>query len=105
MMTIEEKIRRCWNCGLRLKEAYKRLNERHGFTDKAMLVKEWRLMKKNFGSGCVPIWYFTSDKKPVRKVSQKELDAVIDGSGTTYGQWKGITGPGKQLREAIAACR
>ena len=42
-------------------------------------------------------------QRPPRVPTQQELDAPISNiaGGRTYGEWAGITGPGKQLRELL----
>jgi hypothetical protein len=42
-------------------------------------------------------------QRPPRVPTQQELDTPVGGlyGGRTYGEWAGITGPGKQLREML----
>lgn len=96
------KIRKCWQAGDTLSKAYKYLNKRFGFTDKQLLIKEWRIMKKRFGCASLPMWYLCGLKQEPRpkEMSSKELSSYV-GSGLTYGQWKGITGAGAKIKSML----
>ena len=122
-------IRKCWQNGLTLSQAAKRLRERHGtennpkpkeqwrqrewfiFESPAKLIREWREMRKLFGCASLPWTYLHGLTATVRSrafegPSAQELNAPtgsILAGGRTYGEWKGITGPGKQLRDILRA--
>jgi hypothetical protein len=79
-----------------------------GFTDTRLLITEWRKMKKLFGCRSAPAWYVNGWKKPSENpvYAEAELSQFVGppglyGSGT-YGDWAGITGPGKWLRDILA---
>ena len=109
---MQEKIsiRRCWQAGLTLSQASKRLKSR-GFHDTALLIKEWRIMKKVFGCASANVSYVNGYGPPVppkpfgteRKYSEAELNQLVTAPmyGSTYGNWLGITGPGALLRKII----
>jgi len=115
-------IRRCWQSGLTLSQAYKRLTARYGpnsnskstaswdqknwfvFENNKKLIAEWRKMKRLFGCGSLPHSYLLGHRpRPPRVPTQQELDTHVGpmAGGRTYGEWAGITGPGKQLRELL----
>jgi hypothetical protein len=99
------RIRLCWQNGLTLSQAAKRLKNRWGFENIPMLIKEWREMKRRFGCCSLPLGYLNGWNKPRRSPEQDaeilNQAVTIPMFGTTYGNWKGITGPGKQLREML----
>jgi len=100
------RIRRCWNAGDTLSEASKRMRKL-GFTDTRLLITEWRKMKKLFRCRSAPAWYVNGWREPSKApvYAEAKLSALVGppglyGSGT-YGDWAGITGPGKRLREIL----
>ena len=101
MSKLDKEIDRWWNAGLTLSETHKRMNERGFEHDVQELIRGWRARKKEFGCACVV------RHKP-RPISDAEASQLVGprmyGDGT-YGDWKGITGPGKQLRDLLAAER
>ena len=98
-------IRLCWQNGLTLSQSSKRLKARYGIEDNTKLIAEWRKMKRCFGCGSLPSLYLLLGHRPraPRPPSQLELDTPVGDmpGGRTYGEWKGLTGPGKQLRELL----
>jgi hypothetical protein len=94
-------IRRCWQNGLTLSQAWERMSSRYKFTDKQKLVSEWKKMKKIFGCASLSFSYLqgTYGQKATSPTAQ-ELNRNTGMFGS-YGDWKGITGPGKQLRESL----
>ena len=98
-------IRKGWQNGLTLSQTYQRMNKRMGFDNKPKIIAEWRKMKKLFGCASLPHSYLGGyrPRRP-QPPTQRELDAPISNiaGGVTYGEWAGITGPGKQLREVLA---
>ena len=117
-------IRLCWQNGLTLSQAAKRMKARYGpnsnskpiasweqknwfvFENNTKLIAEWRKMKRLFGCGSLPPSYLLGYRpQPPRPPSQQELDTPVGNmaGGRTYGEWAGITGPGKQLRECCKA--
>ena len=117
-------IRRCWQNGLTLSQASKRLKARYGsdsrlksttswdqknwfvFENNMKLIAEWRKMKRLFGCGSLPHSYLLGYRPVVSQVpTQQELNTHVGpmAGGGTYGEWKGITGPGKSLRELLKA--
>lgn len=108
---MQEKIsiRRCWQAGLTLSQASKRLKSR-GFHDTALLIKEWRIMKKVFGCASANVSYVNGYGPPTtkpakRQYSAEELNQLVTAPmyGSTYGNWLGITGAGAVLKEIINA--
>lgn len=103
-MTMIEQIRRCWQSGQTLSQAYKRLNKRFDFTDKALLIAEWREMKRRFGCASLPYWYLVGRDRPFPEpppkldIHGKEIKPLDQ---DWYDRWKGNTGPGKLLRDII----
>lgn len=90
-------IDRCWEGPYTLSQAAKRLRD-HGYgTDK--LVREWRRRFRQHGSRLYP------KPAPPRTYTKKELEQPM-GNGRygvyTYGDWLGVTGPGKLLRDILA---
>lgn len=98
---MRKRIRESWNAGLTLSQTFKRLSERCGFTNKGFLISEWREMKRKFGCSCVPFYYLIGRNHPLPPIqpSQAELDAWVSPLCGSYANWKGISGPGKMLRE------
>jgi hypothetical protein len=115
-------IRRCWQNGLTLSQAARRLRLRHGpasdslptasrdrknffvFESNEKLITEWRKMKRLFRNGSLPQSYLLGrNPSPPRVPTQQELDTPVGdmAGGQTYGDWAGITGPGKILRELL----
>jgi hypothetical protein len=119
-------IRTCWQNGLTLSQAAKRLRERHGtennpkpreqwrqrewfiFESPAKLIREWKEMRKLFGHGSLPWAYLrgvtlSGRSRAFEAPSAQELNTPVGplDVGRTYGDWKGITGPGKQLRDML----
>lgn len=98
-------IRRGWQAGLTLSQSFRCANKRHGMTDKAKAIAEWRKMKRLFGCGSARLDYVNGRRYfPPKPPSEAELNAPISNmfGGQTYGEWKGLTGPGKQLKELCA---
>lgn len=99
-------IRLCRNAGDTLSQASKKL-KRRGFTDTTLLISEWRKMIKLFGCRSVPLWYIEGWNKPGPitysddELAQYVTSPRLFGDGT-YGGWKGITGPGKLLKDLLA---
>lgn len=100
-------IRRCWQAGLTLSQASKRLKQR-GFYDTVLLIKEWRIMKKVFGCASANVSYVNGYCPPTAKPAKRQYDAAELNQlvtapmyGSTYGNWLGITGPGARLKEII----
>lgn len=103
-------IRRGWQAGMTLSQSFRRAASRVGMTDTGKAINEWRKMKRLFGCGSARIdyvngWHYRAPQPP----TEAELNAIVGpaiygGSkrGLTYGEWAGITGPGKRLREIIA---
>jgi len=99
-------IRKGFQYGITMSQTYHRMLKRHGFDDKPKLIAEWRKMKTLFGCGSSRIdyyngWRYSAPQPP----TQAELDTPTGSAlagGRTYGDWAGITGPGKQLREMLA---
>lgn len=99
-------IRRCWNAGMTLSRASKFLKQ-HGIDDTKLLIAEWRQMKKLFGCRCAPLSYVNnwSNSNQTQKPTESELSAPVSPYGLygngTYGDWKGITGPGALLKQIL----
>ncbi len=100
-------IRRAWNAGLTLSEAFKYLHQRYGFNDKRELIAEWQDIKRRVGCATLPVSYVEGWKSSGlhSKPSASELAALVSPPGMfgngTYGDWLGVTGPGALLREII----
>lgn len=93
--------RGAFQAGLTLSEAYRFISKR-GFTDKAKLIDEWRKMKKLFGHGSARLDYVNGWRyAPKPAPTQAQLDTFVSPLCGSYGNWKGITGPGKLLREIL----
>jgi hypothetical protein len=81
-----------------------------GFTDTRLLITEWRKMKKLFGCRSASVWYIEGWRKPPENpvYSGAELAQYVGPPGLygnrsgTYGDWAGVTGFGKQLRDILA---
>jgi len=87
MRTEQQQIEHAWNNGLILSKAAKRLSG----IETRKLITVWRELKRKYGCSCV--------SKPSREPTERELQQDV--GGTTYGDWKGLTGPGKKLRETL----
>lgn len=72
-----------------------RFMESKGCADKQLLIHRWRELKLSLGCACIG-----TDKKP-KDPTPAELSQLVQG-GMTYGDWKGITGPGAMLRAILA---
>lgn len=98
-------IRMLWNNGLTLSQAWKRLQIKRPEASLQTLITEWRRLKRLFGCKSLPLPYLYGYIP--RPSSVKELSAVVGNisGGQTYGDWCGITGPGKRLREMLAKDR
>ncbi len=97
-------IRRAWNSGMTLSKAAKYMRN-FGFANVDLWISEWRIMKKKFRHASLSWEYlYGYPEKPSRLhvPSERELASIVGPGGMTYGDWKGITGPGKQLRDILA---
>jgi hypothetical protein len=99
-----EAIRRCWNAGMTLSQASKFLQQ-HGVNDTKLLIAEWRQMKKLFGCRSVPFSYLKntperSQQPTAQELAQKVSPVGLYGNGS-YGDWKGLTGPGALLKTIL----
>jgi hypothetical protein len=91
-------IDRCWEGPYTLSQAAKRLRD-NGYTDIAKLVAEWRRRFRQHGSRLYP------KPAPPRTYTKKELEQPLFSHGKktyTYGEWLGVTGKGKLLRDLLA---
>ena len=98
-----------WNNGLTLSQAWKRMQIKRPGASLQTLITEWRRLKRLFGCKSLPIPYLYGyiPKPP----TEQELSAVVGGNPgkkkkgvvLTYGDWLGVTGPGKRLREILRA--
>ena len=86
-------IERAWNAGMTLSQA-NRFMESKGCADKQLLIRRWRELKLSYGCACI-----CSEK--VADPAPAELSQLVQ-RGMTYGEWKGITGPGAMLRSILA---
>lgn len=63
-------------------------------------------MIRLFGCRSVPVWYIEGWAKPKPQAyPEAELQQLICtylSGARTYGDWKGITGPGKRLKDLLA---
>jgi len=90
-------IRRAWNAGLRLREAFDRASSLHGMTDKSKAAAEWRKMHRLFGCGCADYSYVNgTGRRPT--INGKDLSE-------DYLRWRGDIGEGLLLREIIKNAR
>ena len=91
-----------WNNGLTLSQAWKRMQIKRPGASLQTLIAEWRRLKRLFGCKSLPLPYLYGyiPKPP----TAQELAAVVGklSGGHTYGDWLGVTGPGKRLREMLA---
>lgn len=97
-------IRMCWQNDLTLSQASSRLKARYGIENNTKLIAEWRKMRQLFGHSSLPLSYLHGCRpRPAQPPTQQELDTPVGNmpGGRTYGDWKGITGPGKRLRELL----
>lgn len=91
-----------WNNGLTLSQAWKRMQIKRPGASLQTLITEWRRLKRLFGCKSLPLPYlYGYVPKPL---TERELSAVVGklDVGRTYGDWLGVTGPGKRLREILA---
>lgn len=101
-------VRMFWNNGLTLSQAWKRMQIKRPGASLQTLIAEWRRLKRLFGCKSLPLPYlYGYIPKPA---TAEELSAVVGGTPgkkkggvITYGDWCGITGPGKRLREILRA--
>ena len=84
------KAQAAWNSGMDDKEA-----EARGFK------RDFIAFREKYGCACIPL----SDVLRRRPPTEKELNTLVGQGKMTYGQWKGITGPGQQLREMVKQIR
>lgn len=96
-------VRMFWNNGLTLSQAWKRMQIKRPGASLQTLIAEWRRLKRLFGCKSLPLPYLYGyiPKPPIAQ----ELSAVVGklSGGHTYGDWRGVTGPGKRLREILRA--
>lgn len=96
-------VRMLWNNGLTLSQAWKRMQIKRPEASVQTLITEWRRLKRLFGCKSLPLPYLYGyiPKPP----TEQELSAVVGNlhGGRTYGEWLGVTGPGKRLREILKA--
>lgn len=92
---FDEKLDNAWNAGLYLREVPKFM-ARFGFTDVQAMIAGWRARKKEFGCKCI-----VRGKPRPHTESELATYVTIGMFGSTYGNWLGVTGPGKQLREML----
>lgn len=98
-----------WNNGLTLSQAWKRMQIKQPGASLQSLIAEWRRLKRLFGCKSLPLPYLYGYTQ--RPLTEQELSAVVGGSPgkkkngprLTYGDWLGVTGPGKRLREILRA--
>ncbi len=98
-MELHLKVREAWNRGLTPEEAKTDLCRRHKDCTAEFVEKTWKWCKENApngGAGSFPLYMLYGDE-PFRDHSDEWSDE--------YKIWKGIIGPGKQLRDIIAAGR
>ena len=97
-----------WNNGLTLSQAWKRMQIKQPRASLQTLITEWRRLKRLCGCKSRPVSYlYGYTPKPL---TEQELSAAVVGSHgkrkkgfvLTYGDWLGVTGPGKRLREILA---
>lgn len=92
-----------WNNGLTLSQAWKRMQIKRPGASLQALITEWRRLKRLFGCKSLPLPYLYGyiPKPP----TEQELSVVVGklDMGRTYGDWIGVTGPGKRLREILRA--
>lgn len=106
-MTLDERIDHAWNAGLTLRKAFTFVQHKFPDVTKQQLIAGWRARKKEFGCACV--------RRPTRRMyDAEEREAAANatpvtlrmyGGSGTYGDWKGITGPGAMLRQMLEAER
>jgi len=102
-------VRMLWNNGLTLSQAWKRMQIKRPEASVQTLITEWRRLKRLFGCKSLPLPYLYGyiPKPP----TEQELSAVVAGNPgkkkkgdvLTYGDWLGVTGPGKRLRDILIA--
>lgn len=99
-------IRRCRPNGLTLSQAAKRMKKkRFDFENNAKLIAQWREMKRLFGCGSLSCSYMNGYRQQAKQPpTQQELNTPVGpfSGGLTYGDWKGITDPGKMLRDMLS---
>lgn len=102
-------VRMFWNNGLTLSQAWKRMQIKRPGASLQTLITEWRRLKRLFGCKSLPLLYLYGYTQ--RPLTEQELSAVVGGNPgkkkkggvLTYGDWLGVTGPGKRLREILRA--
>ena len=85
-MTLFTKAQAAWNSGMSDEKA-----KAEGFE------QEFIALEKKYGCASIPLCDLPTKREP----TEAELKCEVS-RGVTYGDWKGITGPGKQLREMCA---
>ena len=81
--------------------------ERFGFGRDRLreMIDGWRARKKEFGCACVKrdYGYHPGDAEREARANATYVTSPMFGGIGTYADWKGITGPGKLLREILAS--
>ena len=84
-------VDRCWNAGMTLSQASIRLRMK-GHVDTQALIERWRHLKSEYGVSCI--------RPKTEPPTERELNQEVR-PGQAYGNWKGLTDPGKRLAEML----
>lgn len=106
MDRFEAKLDHAWNAGLYLRQVPKFM-ARFGFDSSYLprIISGWRKRKKEFGCKCIVRERRRSVYDLEREEQYGKALCTAPMFGSTYDNWKGITGPGKRLREMIKEMR
>lgn len=99
-----QRIRRAYQAGMTLSKAAKYLLDRYQFDNNVKLIKEWRFLKKTFGCQSLPMHVYNNYRYYNTEIdyNERELNTFVSPLCGSYANWKGIMGPGKQLRDMLA---
>ncbi len=95
------KIRKCWNFGDTKEETFKWLYNRYGTFDQEVLNKEWERLKRLFGDASLPIDYLNGYETRIKTSEELYKENAQMVGSMAYGDWKGATGKGKELKKMI----
>lgn len=106
---FEIDVDRLYTAGMTLSRTVRWLDQYGRDYSVDRIVQRWLVLKRKFRHSSVPMWFTLGESGPgVTSMSHQEKQRMLSAptgssfaGGTSYGDWKGITGPGKQLRELL----
>lgn len=94
-------IMRSWNGGWEKDRVRAELKRRYGEGHDQLLEQTWSGLEAELGDACIPVTRGKTPEDYLRKL-EAETCPMRRGQLKAYLDWKGITGPGAQLRSILA---